>query len=97
MLALTCLLLALYAVFSLSFYFLRLRPTRGENRFLFSPPPDSERARARPGGAGRASGPPGWQETFDAIIDPVLILDTDLRVSSQPGRTAAAVDQRRAH
>ncbi|WP_448872164.1 hybrid sensor histidine kinase/response regulator [Desulfobulbus propionicus] len=80
MLALTCLLLALYAVFSLSFYFLRLRPTLRRASVPFSPPPDSERARPAPAALGAPQVLQEWQETFDAIIDPVLILDTDLRV-----------------
>ena len=86
MLALACLLLALYAVFSLTYYVLRLRPAL---RRASAPPSSPRPGMSIPGSERRIQAPSGlevpqalqeWQETFDAIIDPVLILDIDLRV-----------------
>jgi len=81
-LTLACLLLAIYALFTVLFYVIHLRPRLGVsgNDFhdagfpvdglLGSPlvEADLQHALAQ------------WQYTYDAIIDPVLILDADLRV-----------------
>nr|WP_321464544.1 ATP-binding protein [uncultured Desulfobulbus sp.] len=78
MLTLACLLLAIYALFTVLFYVIHLRPKLGAFGH------DSSEAE------GRADSPlveaelqhalEQWQYTYDAIIDPVLILDADLHV-----------------
>ena len=84
-----CCLLAVYAVFSILYYALRLRPGRGRPAATApvpSPPADRPSAAAPCPKAGPAMNPvlqravDEWQYTFDAIADPVLILDNDLRI-----------------
>lgn len=85
MLVLTCLLLALYAACSLGYYLLVLRPALHRCQVPATPtmatstvnPPQEECPLCSMGLHQALS---EWQRTFDAIIDPVLILNNDLRV-----------------
>lgn len=79
-------LLAVYAVSTTVYYFARLRPRLRAAQT----PPAAPRVDATSGGAALLAGQPlspellrslsEWRYTFDAIIDPVLILDKDLRI-----------------
>lgn len=84
-------LLAIYTVFSIAYYLLRLRP-RLQAAVTVPPPPQSTAA-ADPTIPCEAAATATqtvsavlqrvsdeWQYTFDAIMDPVLILDSELRV-----------------
>lgn len=81
------LVLAAYAVFSVVYYRLRIRPRlRREQVEEAAPPPSveshSEPTPGTPLAAETAAdrGVETWQATFDAIVDPVLILDSDQRI-----------------
>ncbi|MBM9614173.1 response regulator [Desulfobulbus rhabdoformis] len=87
MLTLLCLLLAVYALFTFLFYFIHLRPRLGEVDPLSLP--DNDGTGPQKSLKDGETIHPGlqhalaqWQFTFEAIIDPVLILDNELRVVS---------------
>jgi signal transduction histidine kinase/ActR/RegA family two-component response regulator len=88
-LILACSLLTVYALWTVGFYLIRLRPR------LRVPEADKLSASsghgaattetmvpsaAQPGSVALQRSLEEWYSTFDAIIDPVLILDTELRV-----------------
>lgn len=88
-LTLVCLLLVLYAVWTVVFYVVRLRPRLHRTGKGEPPSPPA----VGPATVVDAGSPPAqpvtlplqwsqeeWHATFDAIIDPVLILDRELRV-----------------
>lgn len=84
-----CWLLAIYTVFSIAYYLLRLRP-RLQAAETVAPTLTTTADATMPCEAAAASAQPArsvlqrvsdeWQYTFDAIMDPVLILDSELRV-----------------
>ncbi|MGD9949809.1 MAG: response regulator [Desulfobulbus sp.] len=85
MLILSCLLLAIYTLFTVLFYVIHLRPRLHLLSTLTGSKSDSQGEGGEPSTPPLAS--PGlqhaleeWHYTFDAIIDPVLILSNDLRV-----------------
>lgn len=84
MLTLACFLLAVYAVFTVFWYYAHLRPRL--HPVPSSPPPEtdglphSEISAPLLGSSGLQHALEEWHYTFDAIIDPVLILDIDLHV-----------------
>lgn len=85
MLVLTCLLLALYTACSLGYYWLVLRPQLNRSPVLavepsVEPPADEIQQGCAFCSEGLRKALAEWKMTFDAIIDPVLILDNDLRV-----------------
>jgi len=90
-LTLGLLFLAAYAVFSVLYYFVRIRPRlQLENSVVPAPALLSSGNEAQAGtkaeGAAQTMSPvlqralDEWQYTFDAIIDPVLVLDSELRI-----------------
>lgn len=98
MLVLTCLLLALSTTGLLAYYWLVLRPQLRRSAVLaVAPPVQLSPAGEQPGCAlcseGLRQALAEWQMTFDAIIDPVLILDNDLRVvkSNQAAQQLLAI------
>lgn len=95
MLVVTCLVLSLYAACSLAYYFVVLRPalrTRTASPVRAVPTPGLAPQQCPPEGNDLQAALAEWQLTFDAIIDPVLILDNELRVvkSNQAARQLLA-------
>jgi signal transduction histidine kinase/ActR/RegA family two-component response regulator len=83
-----CLLLTCYAVFSIAYYVLRLRPVLRQAAVPLPLPEPSTPPVENSTVADPSTVAPKvrqvceeWQETFDAIMDPVLILNTDLQVT----------------
>ncbi len=82
--------LAAYAIFSVVYYRLRIRPRllRDQAAETASPPlVGPAQSRKEPAGSTSLAaetaadrGVETWQATFDAIVDPVLILDSDQRI-----------------
>jgi signal transduction histidine kinase len=90
-LTLGLLFLTAYAVFSVLYYFVRIRPRlQPENAAVPAPAPPASgneaHAGTKAGGTAQTMSPvlqralDEWQYTFDAIIDPVLVLDSELRI-----------------
>ncbi len=79
-------LLAVYAVFTVVFYLTRLRPGLRAAQAKSSPPVGPATTGKDELFAGHPLSPAlqrsleEWRNTFDAIIDPVLILDNELRI-----------------
>ncbi|MGE4558744.1 MAG: ATP-binding protein [Desulfobulbus sp.] len=85
MLTLACLILAVYALFTVLFYVLHLRPRLTPQSVSSSEQADlrrkaGEASPSTPASTGLQNALEEWQYTFDAIIDPVLILDNELCV-----------------
>jgi two-component system, cell cycle sensor histidine kinase and response regulator CckA len=87
----TCLLLSAYAVFSVVFYFSRIRPRLDPGQPAAAGPAhplaDAGLERTSPHSLSAQAVNPvlqraldEWSCTFDAIIDPVLILDSELQI-----------------
>jgi signal transduction histidine kinase/CheY-like chemotaxis protein len=84
-----CCLLAVYTVCSILYYVFRLRPGRASRTLAATPAPSSagDGASLEPNTVAAAGIEPvlqrvvdEWQYTFDAIVDPVLVLDTGLKI-----------------
>ena len=84
-----CCLLAVYTLGSILYYVLRLRPGRASRTAAIAPVPSSSGNGSSP--IPNAGAAPGidpvlqrvvdeWQYTFDAIVDPVLVLDSGLKI-----------------